>query len=313
MRFGAATWPWKWDAPYDGAIARIGNAGFRATELLAWDDQALEEYYTPRTIKHLRSVLDDKGMVLSQFIVKTPRLSSPDPGQRKASVETFKLGVEKGTALGAKIINTVVHYPFALEMPRITDRPLVQVFTADVPSGLDWDQNWQDYISALTECARYCEAAGVSYSLEPHPFRYGSTTEGILRVLEAVGSPALGVNWDPSHLFPSGDIPHVSIYRFGKKVLNCHFSDNDGTTNVHWRPGRGKIDWEKVLLALKETGFDGVISLEFEDVPGVSRGARDVPGVYKGNAEATAEFEKEYRLGLAFLTELATGLGMNLE
>jgi len=83
-------------------------------------------------------------------------------------------------------------------------------------------------------------------------------------------------------------------------VLNCHFSDNDGTTNVHWRPGRGKIDWEKVLLALKETGFDGVISLEFEDVPGVSRGARDVPGVYKGNAEATAEFEKEYRLGLAF-------------
>ena len=84
-------------------------------------------------------------------------------------------------------------------------------------------------------------------------------------------------------------------------------------TNVHWRPGMGKIDWEKVLIALKETGFDGVISLEFEDVPGVSRGVRDVPGVYKGNAVATSEFEKEYRLGLAFLTDLATSVGMKVE
>jgi sugar phosphate isomerase/epimerase len=313
VRFGAATWPWKWDGPYDRAVARIGDAGFRATELCAWDDNALENYYTSATLKQLRSILNDKGMVLSQFVVKTPNLSSADPGLRKASVETFKVGVEKGVELGAQIINTVVHYPFALEMPRITDRPLVQMFTADVPSGLDWDQNWEDYVAGLSECAQYCESAGIRYSLEPHPFRYGSTTEGMLRILGAVGSPALGVNWDPSHLFPSGDIPHVSIYRLGSKVLHCHFSDNDGVTNVHWRPGMGKIDWEKVMLALKETGFDGVISLEFEDVPGVSRGVRDVPGVYKANPEATSEFEKEYRLGLAFLTDLANSVGMRVE
>ena len=78
MRFGAATWPWKWDGPYDGAVARIGDAGFRATELCAWDDNALENYYTSATLKQLRSILDDKGMVLSQFVVKTPNLSSAD-------------------------------------------------------------------------------------------------------------------------------------------------------------------------------------------------------------------------------------------
>ena len=181
MRFGAATWPWKWDGPYDGAVARIGDAGFRATELCARDDNALENYYTSATLKQLRSILDDKGMVLSQFVVKTPNLSSADAGLRKASVETFKVGVEKGKELGAQIINTVVHYPFALEMPWITDRPLVQMFTADVPSGLDWDQNWEDYVAGLSECAQYCESAGIRYSLEPHPFRYGSTTEGMLR------------------------------------------------------------------------------------------------------------------------------------
>ena len=296
MRFGASVWPWKWDGPYDKAIARIGDAGFRATELIAWDDEALDEYFTPGTVKELRAILDDKGMALSQFVVKTPGLSSPDAAARAEAVEVFKRGADKGIELGAPIINTVVHYPLGIEMPRITDRPLVQQFTVEVPSGLDWRQNWRDYVEGLRACAEYAASVGVRYSLEPHPFRYGASSEGILRILEAVDSPALGVNFDPSHLFPSGDIPHVAIYRLGDAIVHCHFSDNDGETNVHWRPGMGKIDWERVLIALKETGFDGVISLEFEDVPGVSRGVKNVPGVYR-HPEATAEFEQEYRTG----------------
>jgi sugar phosphate isomerase/epimerase len=313
MRFGASVWPWKWDGPYDGAIARIGDAGFRATELIAWDDDSLVNYYTPETVKQLRGILDDKGMVLSQFIVKTPNLSNGDASKRAAAVEMFKRGVDLGKQLGTPIINTVVHYPFTLEMPRITDRPHVQLFTVDVPSGLDWDQNWKDYIAGLKECAAYAEQAGVRYSIEPHPFRYGANTEGLLRILEAVDSPAMGINLDPSHLFPAGDIPHVAAERLGKRIIHCHFSDNDGETNVHWRPGKGKIDWEKLLIALRDNGFDGVISLEFEDVPGVSRGVRDVPGVYKGNSEATEEFVEEYKLGLAFLTDLANKVGLTVE
>lgn len=313
MRFGASVWPWKWDSPYDQAIARIGDAGFRATELIAWDDDSLDNYYTSSTNKQLRSVLEDKGMALSQFVVKTPNLSSGDPTLRKAAIETFKKGVDTALELGTSIINTVVHYPFTLEMPRITDRPHVQVFTVDVPAGLDWKQNWEDYVEGLKACASNAEAAGLKYSLEAHPFRYGSTTEGLMRILDAVDSPNLGINFDPSHLFPSGDIPQVSIYRLGDKVQHCHFSDNDGETNVHWRPGKGKIDWEKVLIALKDTGFDGVISLEFEDVPGASRGVRDVAGVYRGNAVATEDFEDEYKLGLAYLTDLANKVGLTVE
>lgn len=114
MRFGASVWPWKWDGPYDGAIARIGDAGFRATELIAWDDDSLINYYTPQTVKELRGILDDKGMTLSQFVVKTPKLASAHPGERAASVEMFKRGVDKGIELGASIINTVVHYPFEI-------------------------------------------------------------------------------------------------------------------------------------------------------------------------------------------------------
>jgi len=313
VRFGASVWPWKWDEPYDGAVRRIGRAGFRAVELIAWDDTSFTEYYTDSTVRSLRNVLDDEGMLLSQFVVKTPELTSPDPTRRTAALELFKRGVDKAVALGSPIINTVVHYPFAMPYPALMDRPHMQTFSREVPGDLDWARNWHEYIDALRECAKAAEDGGISYSLEPHPFRYGANTEGLLRILEAVDSPALGVNLDPSHLFPVGDLPHIAVYRLGNRVLHCHFSDNDGETNVHWRPGQGKIDWLHLLRALAETGFDGVISLEFEDVPGVSRGSRDDHGAYHGNVEATAEFEDEYRIALAYLTGLATEAGLRVE
>ena len=55
-----------------------------------------------------------------------------------------------------------------------------------------------------------------------------------------------------------------------------------------------------------------MISLEFEDVPGVSRGVRDVPGVYKGNTDATPELDREYVLALEYLTDLAQGVGLEV-
>jgi sugar phosphate isomerase/epimerase len=313
MRFGAPVWPFKWDTPYDEAVKRISSLGFRAVELIAWTREELDSYYTPETIKGLRSIIDGEGLVLSQFVSSPRKMASGDPRERDEAVAHMKRLVDVGLELGAQMVNSVVSFPFNITVPPITDRPHVQIFTYDVPPGLDWDQNWLDYVDAMRQCAQYAESASIRYSLEPHPFRYGSNSDGMLRLLDAVGSPALGVNFDPSHTFPVGEIPHTTIYRLNKRVFHCDFSDNDGMTNVHWRPGKGKIDWPSVFVALKSIGYEGVVSLEFEDVPGVSRGVRNVPGVYKGNTVATAELDKEYTLALEYMTDLAKSAGFRVE
>jgi sugar phosphate isomerase/epimerase len=318
MRFGASMWPWKWDAPYEQAIHRLAAAGFRATELIAWDPAVITDYYTPATIASLRSALDGEGMSLSQFVVHNADAASGDPAKRRAAVDMFKAGVDVGVQLGAPIINTVVHVPFNNpDLPWLTDRAHEQIFTMSVSPDWDWDQNWLDYTATLRECAEYAESAGVVYSLEPHPFRYAGNVEGLLRLLETVDSPALGVNFDPSHLFPVGEIPHVGIYRLGKRVVHCHFSDNDGESNVHWRPGKGKIDWTRTMQALKDVGYDGVISLEFEDIPGVSRGhvesVPNLPANWTPREVATDEFEGEYRIALEYLTAIAAEVGLDVE
>lgn len=308
MKFGASIWPFRWDTPYDEAVRRIAELGFQAVELIAWNREVLDTYYTPQEIKKLRAVLDDTGLELSEFVSTPPGMANPAKADRDRAVEHFKRMVDVAVELGTDTVNTVSAYPFGISVPRVTDRPLMQIFQVDYPPGLDWPQNWADYVDTIRRCCDVCEDAGVRYALEAHPFRYMSSAASMLRLMDHVGSPALGMNFDPSHLFPMGDIPHSVIYQLGDRIFHCHFSDNDAMTNVHWRPGKGKIDWTAVMRALKETGFDGVISIELEDVPGVSRGEAEVPGVYRGNWDATDTFVDENLAAVAYLRAICADL-----
>lgn len=314
MRFGAPVWPFRWDEPYDRAIRRIAAIGFQAVELIGWRPDTLDNYYTPGTVKSLRSLLDSEGVLLSQFVANPGELASGDAAERSKAVSTFRRFADIAAELGTGIINTVTHFPFGIRYPPIVNRALVQEFTVEVPAGLDWNQNWLDHVDAVRQCARYAQSIGIKYSLEMHPFRYGAAVDGILRLREAVDCPILGVNFDPSHTFPLGDMTHVAIYRLAHKLWHCDFSDNDGTTNMHFRPGKGKIDWASTMRALKEVGYDGVVSLEFEDIPGVSRGGRRVQsGAYAWNPDATPEVDREYAIALGYLKGLARDAGLAVD
>jgi sugar phosphate isomerase/epimerase len=308
MKFGASVWPFKWDTPYDAGIRRIAKLGFQAVELIAWDREALDSYYTPATIKHLRGLLADEGLQLSEF-VSTPRgMASPDQRARDAAVEHFKRATEVAVELGTGLINAVASFPFDIPAPHITVLPHVQIFQVDYPAGLDWQQNWRDYVDVLKRCCAICEDAGLKFALEPHPHRYMTSAASMLRLIEHVQSPALGMNLDPSHLFPLGELSHAVVYQLRDRILHCHFSDNDGLTNVHWRPGKGKIDWEALMRALREVGYDGVISIELEDVPGVSRGRAAQHGGYGAAEVAGDAFDRENVASVEYIRSICDRL-----
>src|SRR5579871_4641088 len=109
MKFGASSWPFQWDAPYEDAIRRIAGLGFKAIELIAWDRgyDFLNEYYTPTKIKELKSLLDSEGLTHSEFVSTSYKLASPEPQKRKEGVDRFKRSVDVASALGAPGINTV--------------------------------------------------------------------------------------------------------------------------------------------------------------------------------------------------------------
>jgi sugar phosphate isomerase/epimerase len=303
MQFGASIWPFQWNPPYEDGIRRLSRLGFKNVELIAWDGDALKEYYTPEKIRALKSVMAGEGMTLSEFVSSPPGAAEADPARRRGAVEHFKRATEVAKALGTSMINSVVATPFGLAMPRMLEMPQTQQLSVDLPKGANWAEAYRWYVDTCRDCARICEAAEMRWALETHPHRWASNAIAQLRLFEQIGSPAVGANFDPSHLFPCGDLPQVAVYELADRIFHCHFSDNDGTTNAHWRPGKGKIDWAQVLLALKDVGFDGVISIELEDVPG--RANRQRP-------TADSVFDVENTESRRYIADLAATHGINL-
>jgi sugar phosphate isomerase/epimerase len=303
MKFGACVWPFQWEPPYEAAIRRIAGLGFRAVELIAWDRQTLDEYYTPQRVQALRILLADAGLELSEFVSTPPGMASPDPGVRAQAIDHFKRLVEVGVALGARLVNTVAPTPFDLPLPRITQKHLLQEWGGDFAPDLNWRRNWDDYVQVVRRCCAICEDAGIRYALEPHPYRLMRNAASMLRLIDQVGSPALGMNFDPSHLFPMGELSEMVVYEVGDRIFHTHLSDNDGTSNVHWRPGKGKIDWRGVLRSLQAVGYDYVLSIELEDVPGVARAGQT----------STAAFDREVVLAKIYLSHLCEELGIAVE
>ncbi len=306
MQFGASVWTFSWMPPYDNALVRIAQLGYKAAELIAWNRETLKEYYTPATIRALKQLLTDQGLELSEF-VSTPRgLASAAVSERDAAVDHFQEMVEVALALGTHMVNSVAPNAFNLAMPRILDKPAAQEWGADLPKGLNWEENWKVYAETTARCCEICEANGVRWALEPHPYRWIRNAASMMRLIDHVQSPALGMNFDPRHLFPSGEISEQVVYEqvvyeLGGRVFHAHFSGNDGQTNAHWRPGKGKIDWTAVMAALQDTDFTGTISVELEDVPGTANA---------NGGTATEAFDREMDLSLQYLVGICSALGI---
>jgi sugar phosphate isomerase/epimerase len=301
MRLGAPVWPFQWHPPYEVAVRRIAALGFQSVELIAWNETALADYYTPARVRELRALMDGLGLQLSEFVSTAAGMASPEAAQRDRVVEYFRRFCAVAVELGADTVNTVAPMPFSLAAPPLKQLPVSQVWTMAIPPGLDWQRGWQEFLDTVRRVVAVVAEAGLRYAMEPHPYRYVSNADGMLRLLDQVPSPALGINYDPSHTFPCGDLPHLAVLRLGDRVFHCHFSDNDALTNAHWRPGMGKIDWRALLSALHTVGFAGTISIELEDVPGVANAQRP----------ATPEFDEEMRASRHYLRYVSGDLGID--
>jgi sugar phosphate isomerase/epimerase len=140
---------------------------------------------------------------------------------------------------------------------------------------------------------------GVKFALEVHPTEIAFDIHTAQRALDALGRrPEFGFNFDPSHLRWQGVDPVKFIRAFPDRIYHVHIKDAivklDGTSGVlashlnfgdHRRgwdfrsPGRGDINFEEIIRALNDIGYQGPLSVEWED-SGMDRkfGAKEAAG-----------------------------------
>lgn len=112
---------------------------------------------------------------------------------------------------------------------------------------------------SLIELSEYAYHAGVRLAVENLPRTcLGNVAEEITAFLAA--APHLYACFDTNHSLQQ---PNPAFIRaLGDRLITLHVSDYDGVDEKHWLPGRGINDWEAILTALEEVGYDGAFTYE---------------------------------------------------
>jgi len=72
-------------------------------------------------------------------------------------------------------------------------------------------------------------------------------------LLREFDSDYAGFCYDSSHDFVNGQSCGEILKKWSHKLFAVHLSDNDGTCDRHWVPGKGHVNWNKIINILKQT------------------------------------------------------------
>jgi sugar phosphate isomerase/epimerase len=149
-----------------------------------------------------------------------------------------------------------------------------------------WDAGFADFGRRFAPILNVFEDMDINFALEVHPTEIAFDIATSQRAIDAVkGHKRFGFNFDPSHLAYQG-VDYVKFLRtFPDRIYNAHMKDvwwgkGDGTVGVfgghtsfgdarrNWdfrSVGRGMVDFESIIVALNDIGYQGPLSVEWED------------------------------------------------
>ena len=139
-------------------------------------------------------------------------------------------------------------------------------------------ERWNPILDVFREC-------GVQFGLEVHPTEIAFDLYSAEMALKALDfRPEFGFNFDPSHLLWQFVDPVAFIRAFPDRIYHVHVKDaartldgksgilsshlNFGDPRRGWdfrSPGRGQVDFEEIARALNQIGYEGPLSVEWED------------------------------------------------
>jgi len=296
------------DLPLEEICKKVSKWGYDGLELACWGDHF-------ETDKALASdkYLKDKKALLEKYKLKCWAISThlagqcvcDDPiddrhkgiippriwgdgkpeGVRERAAQEVKDTAKAAAAFGVKIVNGFTGskiWPYLAGFPPVPGKMLEAGYK-------DFADRWNPIIDAFDKLK-------VKFALEVHPSEIAYDFWTTQKTLDAIKRrPGFGINFDPSHLNWQMLDSVAFVLAYGDRIYHMHVKDSirihDGRNGAHgshlpfgdmrrgWdfvSPGHGNIPFERVFRALTSVGYQGPLSVEWEDC-GMDRewGAQD--------------------------------------
>ena len=122
-------------------------------------------------------------------------------------------------------------------------------------------------IDEIGNLVQMAEKYGVTLCVKAHVGAAIYNTPTTLRIMEAISSPAFGIDMDPSHIYRANENPVEAIAAVIARVKHVHIRDCKGRQQGPGKPelqanGRGDIDLVGYIRVLHENGYQGPLNLE---------------------------------------------------
>jgi sugar phosphate isomerase/epimerase len=253
------------------------DEGFGCVEVMCWPPGRADRRYAGVTHLNVSNLTDEQAGQVQEWVRKYgvtisglgyyPNPLDPDFEHRRVVVEHLKKVISAGPRINVRQVNTFIG--------RDPEKTI--------------EENWPLFMTVWKDLILHAEAEGVNIGIENCPMLFsrdewpGGKNLAVSPMVwqamfEALPTPHLGLNFDPSHLVWQ-HIDYIRCVReFGSRIYHFHAKDTRidpdqlyalGILGLGWHtpklPGLGDVDWGKLFSVLTDTGYQGAVCIEVED------------------------------------------------
>ena len=232
LRPGIFSW-YGYKATLSDRLKAVARAGFTSTAL--WFGKE-EESFSDGTLGEMVKLANEFGLFVDN--VHAPfddcnLIWSNDPLERKSIFNCYQDSIRFCANHG--ISNVVIH----------------------ISKGEDPHPMCDSGLELLSQLLRMAEKEDVTIAIENT--RIPAYFDFVFSNLE---SKNLGFCYDSSHDALYGCPSLEILKKWGQFLVTLHLSDNQGTADDHWLPGKGIVKWDELIALLKKFKYSGNIILE---------------------------------------------------
>lgn len=259
-------------------IAKAKRLGFDAVELSTGAfGRAEDRVLDAEKIERAAQLCKENDIEITALAAYSAAFSSPE---KNDVLPAYMLAFEAAEQLGVRVIASMSGFD----------------------SSQKWDANLQLWADRFGPVAQEAERRGMCIAFEnwmsvhgrlPHkPINFGGCPNLWNAWFKLVPSKALGIEFDPSHLYWQG-IDHIrALKEYKDRVYHVHAKDTEMMPEARYRggitgdifrfriPGYGEINWTHFIAALDEIGYEGGLAIEHEDP--IYEGERFDEGLERG-------------------------------
>jgi sugar phosphate isomerase/epimerase len=284
------------DLPLEELAGKASAWGFDGLELACWGDHfdVDEALADPGYVEGRRELLDRHGLrcfAISTHLVgqavcdrideRHQAILPPDvwgdgdpEGVRSRAADKVKDTARAAARFGVTTVNgftgsSVWHLLYSFPP---------NDFAAVEAGYRDFAERWGPIVDVF-------ESEGVRFALEVHPTEIAYDFVTTRKTLEAIDRrEGFGINFDPSHFEHQFLDSAAFVTEFADRIYHVHVKDSirhlDGRSSIlgghlnfgeagrGWdfvSPGHGDVDFEALFRALNRIGYQGPLSVEWED------------------------------------------------